>query len=52
MEGQGAWVSHAAFMNSIEREGFVVLGGPLGGRLTVYLFTDGDARRDHRAALS
>lgn len=31
MEGQEAWDSHAAFMNSLEKEGFVVLGGPLEG---------------------
>jgi uncharacterized protein YciI len=37
MEGQEAWDSHAAFMNSLEKEGFVVLGGPLGGTSNVLL---------------
>ena len=29
MEGQEDWDAHASFMNALEREGFVVLGGPL-----------------------
>jgi uncharacterized protein YciI len=31
MEGQEDWDAHASFMNALEREGFVVLGGPLEG---------------------
>ena len=27
MEGQEDWDAHASFMNALEREGFVVLGG-------------------------
>jgi uncharacterized protein YciI len=37
MEGQDDWERHAAFMNSLEREGFVVLGGPLEGTADVLL---------------
>jgi len=31
MEQQRDWRGHADFMNGLEREGFVVLGGPLEG---------------------
>jgi len=30
MREQKRWKDHAAFMNALAREGFVVLGGPLG----------------------
>ena len=29
LEAQEGWDAHAAFMNALQREGFVVLGGPL-----------------------
>jgi uncharacterized protein YciI len=28
-EGQADWTGHAAFMNGLERDGFVIVGGPL-----------------------
>jgi uncharacterized protein YciI len=31
LEEQADWSGHAAFMDDLEREGFVVLGGPLEG---------------------
>jgi uncharacterized protein YciI len=31
LEEQEQWVEHADFMNALEREGFVVLGGPVLG---------------------
>jgi uncharacterized protein YciI len=31
LEGQDGWVEHADFMDRLEHEGFVVLGGPLEG---------------------
>jgi hypothetical protein len=31
LEGQADWDAHASFMDALEREGFVVLGGPLEG---------------------
>ena len=37
MEGQEDWDAHASFMNAFEREGFVVLGGPLEGTRDVLL---------------
>ena len=30
MRGQAEWTEHAAFMNALAAEGFIVLGGPLG----------------------
>ncbi len=30
MAGQDKWAEHAAFMNALVEEGFVVLGGPVG----------------------
>ena len=37
LEQQVEWDAHAAFMNALEREGFVVLGGPLEGTADVLL---------------
>jgi len=37
MEGQQEWQAHAAFMDGLEAEGFVVLGGPLEGTSEVLL---------------
>jgi len=31
LEGQADWSGHASFMNSLAKEGFVILGGPLEG---------------------
>jgi len=37
MEGQADWNVHAAFMNALENEGFVLLGGPLEGTPDILL---------------
>ena len=37
MEEQGDWRGHAAFMNGLLAEGFVLLGGPLMGTRDVLL---------------
>ncbi len=31
LESQADWDAHAAFMNTLEKEGLVILGGPLEG---------------------
>ena len=31
LESQVDWAGHAAFMNALAKEGFVILGGPLDG---------------------
>lgn len=38
MAEQERWADHAAFMNALVDDGFVVLGGPLGEGLTILLF--------------
>ena len=37
LRGQAQWDQHAAFMNALAAEGFVVLGGPLGSGEEVLL---------------
>jgi uncharacterized protein YciI len=37
MEEQPEWKGHAAFMNALVEEGFVILGGPLDGTADVLL---------------
>ena len=37
MEDQGEWAAHAAFMNGLVKDGFVVLGGPLEGTTDILL---------------
>jgi len=37
LEAQSEWGAHASFMNALESEGFVVLGGPLEGTPDVLL---------------
>ncbi len=37
LESQENWEGHAAFMNALERDGVVVLGGPLDGTPDVLL---------------
>jgi uncharacterized protein YciI len=37
MEAQDQWTAHANFMDALEREGFVVLGGPIVGTRDVLL---------------
>jgi hypothetical protein len=47
MESQADWALHASFMNSLAKEGFVVLGGQMEGTSDVLLIvraTSPDAR--------
>ena len=37
LEGQAEWSAHAAFMNQLLADGFVILGGPLEGTADVLL---------------
>jgi uncharacterized protein YciI len=53
MRGQALWDEHAAFMDALAAEGFVVLGGPLGAgeeTLLVIDSVDEDAVRARLAA--
>ena len=40
MRAQAQWGEHAAFMNALAAEGFVVLGGPLGTGAEVLLIVN------------
>ena len=37
LEGQEDWDGHVSFMNALEKDGFVILGGPLDGTPDVLL---------------
>ena len=50
---QDAWAEHAAFMDGLEEEGFVVLGGPLGdGELEFLFLVDAESTEAIHARLA
>jgi uncharacterized protein YciI len=51
MESQADWAPHASFMNSLAKEGFVILGGPLGGTSDVLLVTRAKSSAEVRSRL-
>lgn len=52
MEQQADWQDHAAFMEGLEREGFVILGGPLEDTPYVMLAVRADSLQTARAKLA
>ena len=52
MRDQPLWAEHAAFMNALAAEGFVVLGGPLGTGEEVLLVIDAASEDTIRARLA
>jgi len=52
LEGQADWTGHAVFMNSLAREGFVVLGGPLEGTTDVLLIVRAGSAEEIRSRLA
>jgi hypothetical protein len=52
MEQQVGWSSHASFMNGLEAEGFVLLGGPLDGTSDVLLVVRAETAEQVRFRLS
>ena len=52
MESQADWASHASFMNSLAKEGFVILGGPLEGSPDVLLVIGAKTPDEVRARLA
>jgi hypothetical protein len=52
LEGQMDWASHASFMNSLTKEGFVVLGGPLEGTSDVLLVVRAQTPDEVRSRLA
>lgn len=51
MESQADWPSHAAFMNTLEEEEFVILGGPLEGTSDVLLVVRAESADEVHARL-
>jgi uncharacterized protein YciI len=52
MREQDAWGEHAAFMDALVEEGFIILGGPLGDGTTTLLIVDAESRHDVEARLA
>jgi hypothetical protein len=52
MEEQNDWQSHAQFMDALQSEGFVLLGGPLEGTPDVLLIIRADSAEEIRFRLS
>jgi hypothetical protein len=52
MEQQAGWRSHASFMNRLEAERFVLLGGPLDGTWDVLLVVQAETAEQVRLRLS
>ena len=52
MRSQALWAEHAAFMNALAAEGFVVLGGPLGSGEEVLLVVDAASEAAARTRLA
>jgi len=50
MREQEKWAEHAAFMDALADDGFVILGGPLGDGTEVLLIVDADPRKKSKRA--
>jgi uncharacterized protein YciI len=46
LEGQQEWDAHARFMNALEAQGVIILGGPLEGTPDVLLVMRAKSRED------
>ena len=52
MEEQSDWAAHAAFMDGLVDEGFIVLGGPLADEHRVVLAVEAESEDEVRSALA
>jgi uncharacterized protein YciI len=52
MREQARWAAHAVFMTDLAAEGFVVLGGPIGGGEETLLVIDAPGEESLRARLA
>ena len=52
MKEQERWAEHAAFMNALAGDGFVVLGGPLGDGSRILLVVNAESEDAIRARLA
>ena len=48
LRDQVAWEEHAAFMNALDAEGFVVVGGPVGGGPRTLLMVEAQSEDEIR----
>jgi uncharacterized protein YciI len=51
LESQSDWASHAVFMNSLVKDGVVILGGPLEGTADVLIVMRAETTDDVRSRL-
>jgi len=51
LEEQCGWTAHAEFMDALEAEGFVVLGGPVGDETRALLVIDAESEGEIRETL-
>lgn len=52
LEAQKRWTAHAAFMNGLQADGFIVLGGPLENTDEVLLIVRAENEAEIRARLA
>jgi len=52
LENQEGWTTHAGFMNGLQAEGFIVLGGPLDNTKEVLLIIRADNEAEIRSRLA
>jgi uncharacterized protein YciI len=52
MEEQSGWDEHAAYMDALVQDGFVVLGGPLADEVRVVLAIEAESEDEVRATLA
>jgi hypothetical protein len=52
LEDQADWAPHASFMNSLAKDGFVILGGPLEGTSDVLLVVRASTPAEVRSRLA
>ena len=52
LEGQSGWDEHAAFMDGLVADGFIVLGGPLGDEHRVILAIEAASEDEVRSTLA
>jgi uncharacterized protein len=52
MTEQQGWAEHAAFMNALAGDGFVILGGPLGDGRSILLIVNAESEEAIRARLA
>jgi uncharacterized protein YciI len=51
LRDQVAWEEHAAFMNALDQEGFIVIGGPVGGGPRTLLMVEAQSEAEIRRRL-